>query len=102
MNLGYDAVSGMCSVCGIPVPLPAREHPATSEVTFFARCHGSACSFTVDEVTMRSRKSLIDALFSNKKFAAWAMDLFPHENMPDIRELMAYNRGTTPAKRVHP
>lgn len=91
LRMFVEAQPRMCPACGSRYSV--REYEQGTDLTWrvYAICHGSIERHEVDMERMRYNEG---AVFD--KLAAWFRDLFKLDALPDVRELLHYNRGTLP------
>ena len=78
-----------CPACGdLPVISEHREAFDRS-VKLTANCHGSTERLTVSEAAIRSGDVV-------SPIGRWMTGLFKSDAIPDVKELLAYNRGRLP------
>ena len=86
-----EAAFGVCPACGSRPEITGRDLPERDAFELVARCHGSTERLVIDRVVaLQSMRACADAIWP------WASNLFKLDALPDVRELLHYNRGTLP------
>jgi hypothetical protein len=93
LSVGFTGIAGTCAVCGgEQVPIRLTPMVELDGFTMTARCHGSVRRrfLPSDEWERMKRDG-----FPLPETAKWLRTLFADEAHPEVRLVIAYNRGQT-------
>jgi len=86
-----ESAFGLCPACGRRPEISGRDLFEYDAYELVARCHGSTERLTIERTfSLQSMDACARAVWP------WATSLFKLDAMPDVRELLHYNRGTLP------
>lgn len=89
-----DVFACVCIACGRKPSVSALENPCCDELDIRAYCHGSNERLAVDLNLFAA-----DLESEGNRIRRWCENLFAFDAFPDMRELLAYNRGRLPEAR---
>lgn len=88
-----DSFRRPCQACGRQPMISVADEEFASCVRVDAYCHGSYSIFQVGDFGPSHREASADEL------VRWLRNLFALDASPDMREVLAYNRGALPERR---